>query len=115
MIGVPGRSCPPLALRTRDPAAPEPISGGPMHSAHVRLAVFLGWTLIGAGCTDEFTGPGTGSIQVALTTTGDDLDPDGYSLVFGEGRQFSLGLNSSIPITELAAGQYTLRLERLAS
>lgn len=53
--------------------------------------------------------PTTGSLTVTVTTTGEELDPDGYSvLVDGTGR--SIGTNDSLVLQGLDGGTYSVRL-----
>jgi len=84
-----------------------------------RLAVAV-LTLIAAAalasCGNDTTAPLTtpqvGKLDVRVSTTGTDLDPDGYSLVI-DGRatvQRDLGVNASDTLS-LAAGSYTVALD----
>jgi hypothetical protein len=53
----------------------------------------------------------TGQIQVSVTTTGEDLDPDGYTIVLlGEGQSRSVDTNGSTTFTGIAPGSYDLEL-----
>jgi hypothetical protein len=53
----------------------------------------------------------TGQIQVSVTTTGEDLDPDGYTIVLlGEGQSRSVDTNGSTTFTGITPGPYDLEL-----
>lgn len=59
----------------------------------------------------------TGSVRATVTTTGVDLDPDGYYVSVqggGETQQRSIGTNASVTIAQLLAGDYTVTLLGLA-
>ncbi|HWC74959.1 MAG TPA: hypothetical protein VG454_13570, partial [Gemmatimonadales bacterium] len=73
-------------------------------------------TVQSAAITDEtftVTCVQTGSIQVATTTTGVDLDPDGY-LVLIDGatdhRSATVGVNGNATVASLVPDNYTVRL-----
>lgn len=60
----------------------------------------------------------TASIQVAATTTGVDLDPDGYT-VFIDGavdhRAAALSVNGNVTVVSLVPGDYTVKLSGTAA
>jgi hypothetical protein len=70
--------------------------------AHHSLGVVALALLISSGCDSAFILDSNGSIQVAISTRGQDLDPDGYSLTV-DGRQAYV-----LP----AAGSLVLQLDR---
>src|SRR2546430_12147618 len=45
--------------------------------------------------SSESTGPSTGSVEVVATTTGADLDPDGYAVAVDGGGGLSLPVNGT--------------------
>jgi hypothetical protein len=59
----------------------------------------------------------TGSIEVAIHTTGAslDLDPDGYAVTIDAGQRRLIGINETTTFTGLTAGEYELELTDLAS
>lgn len=58
--------------------------------------------------------PPTGSIQVTASTSGADLDPDGYSVTVGSQTK-SIGVNSSVVFGNLTSGStYTVTLAGVA-
>lgn len=84
-----------------------------------------GWTrlrrlgrlcLVGAvGCGGDAVGPGSGSLQVAIATSGTLGDPDGYAIEVDGVPAQSIGTGGTITIVGLAAGEHTVRLSDLAS
>ena len=56
----------------------------------------------------------TGSVRVAVTTTGEDLDPDGYRLKVGSGDT-PVGSNETVTVSGLAPGLASLSLDGVAA
>ena len=56
----------------------------------------------------------TGSVTVDVTTTGDDTDPDGYTLTVAD-RSQSVGPNGSVTFTDLPVGDHDLAVANIAS
>lgn len=57
----------------------------------------------------------TGTLQVDTSTTGDDIDPDGYTVsVTGQTSQ-AVGVNGSVSFSNLAAGNYQVQLTGVAA
>src|SRR4051812_8600559 len=86
-----------------------------------------GWTLLArtgmglslvlalaAGCQDA-TGPRTGSIRLSLTTSGLDVDPDGYVVSVDDRLTATVGANGAITIPDIHGGTHVLRLGGVAS
>ncbi|HWC73691.1 MAG TPA: hypothetical protein VG454_07110, partial [Gemmatimonadales bacterium] len=73
-------------------------------------------TVQSAAITDEtftVTCVQTGSIQVATTTTGVDLDPDGYFVLIDgatDHRSATVGVNGNATVASLVPDDYTVRL-----
>ncbi len=60
-------------------------------------------------------GPTTGSLSIAVATSGVALDPDGYSVTIGEAAPRSLAVNGTLVVADLAAGDWVVRLGGLAN
>ncbi len=73
-------------------------------------ALFLSAVL--SGCGGDVNGPPrTGSIEVATSTTGDDLDPDGYTCrLDGGAHSRAIGTNDTEVMSDLATGDHTVEL-----
>lgn len=56
------------------------------------------------------TGPITGSLSVTTSTTGQDLDPDGYVLSVDGGQWTKIGVNETDTLQDLAAGSHEIDL-----
>ncbi len=59
--------------------------------------------------------PTTGSLTVSATTTGSDLDPDGYSVSVDGGSAQAISDNGSVTFNNLASGSHTAAITGLAS
>lgn len=70
--------------------------------------------LFSLGCgedgTDPNPAPTTGAIQVTTVTTGQDTDPDGYLVTIDGGSGRAIGINASIHVVGLSAGNHTVVL-----
>jgi WD40 repeat protein len=81
----------------------------------VRASKMLSLALaLSAGCEDA-TGPSTGTVRVSLTTTGADIDPDGYGVSVGGGPTRDVAPNGSVTFPTVQPGSHTVRLEGLAA
>ncbi len=58
--------------------------------------------------------PSTGSLRITTATTGDDPDPDGYTISVDNGVPQPVGANATISIASVAAGLHTVTLSGLA-
>src|SRR5207248_1340977 len=58
--------------------------------------------------------PPTGDLTVTAATTGQDLDPDGYTVTVDGGRSRSLGINTSTTYPGLTATSHTVELTGIA-
>ena len=57
----------------------------------------------------------TGTLLVSTTTTGSDLDPDGYVVSIDGGQGQPIGVNASLSVPNLSAGQHTVALSGVAA
>ena len=71
--------------------------------------------ILSLGC-DDSTGPTTGAIRVAVSTSGanSDVDPDGYTVSIDGGPTQTIGLNTAVTIANLPPGNHLVRLDGLA-
>jgi WD40 repeat protein len=82
-------------------------------AASIPLLLALG----APACADDSTGPPaetTGSIRVQLTSSGDDVDPDGYELEVEGVPGTSVGPGDVVTIPDMRPGDYTVRLSEVA-
>jgi hypothetical protein len=56
-----------------------------------------------------------GSIAVTTTTTGESVDPDGYTISIDDGAPQAIGVNSTATITGLSEGEHSMELGEVAS
>jgi hypothetical protein len=56
-----------------------------------------------------------GDLDVAATTTGSDLDPDGYTVTVDGGPSQAIGVNGTVTFTGLADGDHAVELTGVAS
>jgi probable HAF family extracellular repeat protein len=70
---------------------------------------------LSCGGDDGLTGPTTGQLQVTLSMTGEELDPDGCQVSVDGGSPEVITAGSSVRFTGLEAGSHSVRLDDLAS
>src|SRR5206468_2250745 len=58
--------------------------------------------------------PTTGSLKVTTSTTGSNLDPDGYTVVVDGSQSQAIGINSSVTFSGLSTGNHSVQLSGLA-
>lgn len=63
----------------------------------------------------EITCAQTGAIEVAVSTTGVDLDPNGYLVTVKGSRSQHIGANATATFTDVTAGEQMVELSGLAS
>ncbi|HEY7612561.1 MAG TPA: LpqB family beta-propeller domain-containing protein [Gemmatimonadales bacterium] len=84
-----------------------------------RMLLLLGVTAISVGCggvaDSDTTGPDDGTLEVLTSTTGSDLDPDGYTLSVDNGAPQPLPSNGADTVTSLSPGTHTVSLAGVAS
>src|SRR6266496_2756500 len=56
----------------------------------------------------------TGDLAVTTSTTGSNLDPDGYTATVDGGSPQAIGINASVSYTNLSAGTHTVALSGVA-
>lgn len=78
----------------------------------LRIVLVL-WALTSA-CESHPIEPGTGAFELTMSTTGHDLDPDGYSVTVDAGSPLAVPTSGSASIPDLAAGIHTVTLAGLA-
>src|SRR3989475_631847 len=66
-----------------------------------------------AGCSDS-TGPKTGALQVAVTTTGAELKTSGYNVAIDGGVGRVIPSNGTVTLSGLSAGSHSVLLAGLA-
>lgn len=80
-------------------------------SREVALAAFLGVALTGLGCGGgDITEPTSGRLEVTTSTTGVEIDQDGYTLQMDATQAQTIGSAATLRITELAPGNHVLQL-----
>lgn len=81
------------------------------------LPVAAGLMLLAGACkSDEPTAPSTeGVIQVTVSTTGSELDPDGYTVSLPDADDQSVGINGSVSFQPVTEGDRQLTLSGIAS
>jgi WD40-like Beta Propeller Repeat len=90
---------PDCAVAGANPQAAAVTAG---HTARVRFRV---------ACTPR---PATGTLAVAVSTGGSDLDADGYTIVTGPALSSAAGVNDTVVFPALDAGTHVVRLSGVA-
>ena len=75
------------------------------------VAGVLGTTAFTVSCTAP---PAPGDLTVSTTTTGSDLDPDGYTVTVDGNRSQAIATNGSVTFSGLSAGDHTVALSGVA-
>jgi len=70
---------------------------------------------LAAACGDQALGPAIGVVQVSVTTTGVELDTNGYSVAIDGGGGRAIPVNGTMAFTGLSAGSHNVLLAGLAS
>jgi len=83
------------------------------------LVALVAAVIVGAGCGGEDNGPTDtvteGSIQVQVSTTGSDLDPDGFTVLVDGANGQAVGPDGSVTFSNLAEGTHEVSIEGLAA
>jgi len=66
------------------------------------------------GTTDPPDGPTTGTIAVSATTTGDDQDANGYSVMLDGTDKAAIGANESVNLSDVSPGNRSVALSGVA-
>jgi hypothetical protein len=87
------------------------VSGGTTQTVLVPLggSAQVAFTI---NCTS--TGPSTGNLTVSTSTTGSNIDPDGYTVTVDGGASQAIGANGSVTFSALAAGSHSVALSGVA-
>ncbi|UCG86412.1 MAG: hypothetical protein JSW71_21335 [Gemmatimonadota bacterium] len=72
------------------------------------------WLADTAYVTVQQPGTSTGDLRITATTTGQDLDPDGYLVVVDGSYSRSIGINGSVTFSNVAVGNHAVQLSDLA-
>jgi TolB protein len=67
-----------------------------------------------SACGGDLTAPPTPTLEVQVTTTGQPLDPDGYTVQVDGARDTALGVNATIRIEDLLPGNHEVVLDGVA-
>src|SRR5207248_741592 len=59
--------------------------------------------------------PETGNLTVSTSTSGSNLDPDGYTVTVDGGASQTIGTNGSVTFTGLSAGSHSVALSGVAA
>ena len=79
------------------------------HGYQLPGIVLLGLVVIALACGGEnLTGPEAGTLEVTSSTTGVELDTDGYTIQIDGGTAHPLGPNTTIRRTEVGAGPHSV-------
>lgn len=84
-------------------------------SRSIRFAVAVGVAAVLATSCRDSTGPATGSIRISISTTGTDIDPDGYSVTLDGEASRIISANAELTISGVSAGDHSVTLSGLAS
>ncbi len=80
----------------------------------VRLLIIGGMLALVSCGDDPVSQEGDGTILVTALTLGTDFDPNGYSVSVNSGQPLNLGLQDTIWVENLEAGNYQVGLAGIA-
>ena len=83
-------------------------------SARAALVTLVPVLMTLAACSVDSTGPSTGNVLLTTSTTGSDIDPDGYRLSWDGGTEQPIAVNGALPLNDAAAGSHVALLNDLA-
>jgi len=89
------------------------LAGLPAIADRGEVVAFL-FLALAVACRD-IPGPSSGDIQVAVTTTGVDLGPDGYAIALDGATARRIPANGTLTLAGISTGSHTLVLSGLAS
>jgi Tol biopolymer transport system component len=78
------------------------------------VPIVLSLSALTNACGSDPAEPVTGSLELTISTTGRDLDPDGYTVTVDAGSPLAAPTNGSVTIPDLAPGVHTVSLADLA-
>jgi len=88
------------------------VSGGPSQTVTVPAG---GSSSASFAISCQAPPPTTGNLTVTTSTSGSDLDPDGYTVSVDGGGSQSISDNGSVTFSNLSSGSHTVALSGLAS
>jgi hypothetical protein len=81
-------------------------------------ARWLAFLFVGAvacsGDDDLVQPPNNGTLEITTSTTGVEMDPDGYTVRVDAGDPQTIGVAGTIQLTDLTSGNHTVQLDGLA-
>lgn len=80
----------------------------------VTLGTLIAATVFLGACSESTEPPRAGNVQVAITTTGAELDPDGYTASI-DGQSHPVLINASATLENIPAGVHQVELSGLAA
>ncbi len=86
-----------------------------MPKSQWRVACSLLGILLALGCSDSSGVPETGALALRVSTSGNELDPDGYEVLVDSLAPRAIGINDSVFVEGLTAGAHLVGLAGLAS
>src|SRR2546426_5279638 len=98
------------AIEETDPMTYRP-GGRVGRETHLVLLVLC----VGCGATSAPPPTGTGDLTVSATTTGSNLDPDGYTVTIDGGASQAIGIAGSVTFAALGAGSHSVQLTGVAA
>ena len=76
-------------------------------------SIAIGLVLL--GCSDNGTGVEVPALQVTASTTGSDLDPDGYIITVDGGQERAIAANGPLTVANLSPGDHQVLLSGIAA
>jgi len=74
------------------------------------LILGIGMLVLGSCGGDNLVRPTEGTLQISTTTTGSDIDPDGYTLTLDNRPDQDIDIRETLAISDLDPGDHTVAL-----
>lgn len=74
------------------------------------LLILGGMLVLGSCGGENLVRPTEGTLQITTTTTGSDIDPDGYTLTVDSRPGQDIDVRETLAISDLAPGDHTVAL-----
>lgn len=87
-----------------------------MHRLKLARILLAGiWVSIATSCGDNLATPTEGSIRIETTTSGVDLDTDGYTVTVDDAQGVAIGNSDRLVVNDLGLGNHQVTLAALAA
>jgi len=111
LVGVP-----PGPSLSRSGQGPPELSDRRTQRSGLALVAPVALALAACGGSESIAvpTPSTGSVRITTSTTGENLDPDGYAVTVDGATPRAMGVSDTVTISQLSAGNHLITLNQVA-